>query len=98
MQGHIEKEDYKKKFLSDVKAKVKVSIIKDGKWYVAVDKITNTATQAKSKKEVIRMLCEALSLYYEDYMPKVERKSNLNLERHTGCVNRNVALQAVVST
>lgn len=53
----------------DFNAKVNVSIKKEGKWYVAKDKITNVATQAKTKKQAIDRLDEALSLYYEDFIP-----------------------------
>ena len=83
----------------DFNVKVNVSVKKDGKWYVAKDKITNVATQAKTRKQALNRLDEALSLYYEDFIP--HKISNLNLENYVGRIKearKNAALRPTIGT
>ncbi len=57
------------------KAKLDIEEKKEGKWYVIIDKKSNVATQAKTKKEARKRFVEALSLYYEEFMPKISIKA-----------------------
>ena len=45
--------------------KVPVYIYRDGKYYVAVDPLSGTASQGKTLTETVTNIIEALELYYD---------------------------------
>ncbi|MBS3060565.1 MAG: type II toxin-antitoxin system HicB family antitoxin [DPANN group archaeon] len=53
------------------KLKVEPEITKEDDWYIIADKITNVATQAKNKKQLMERFLEALTLYYEEFIPEI---------------------------
>jgi len=60
-----------------------IQVHKEGKWYVAVDLVTNVADQGSTEEEAIRNLKIGLEEHYELLMrlaPKRRKTTFLNIE------------------